>query len=199
MNDYLSVVDVSNPALPTLAGSVLFGVDVAPGAIGMVKEGSLIYVAAEVNGATGGLFVVDVSNPASPSVVGTLNVAALNGAGGVVKDGDYCYVSAGTTNDTVVIDVSDIGAMSVVASIDTGGATGGPIDKRFDFVYRSAPSSSYFSIIDWTELTAPTIAATLSHAGLSNSTMFALAGDYIYVAAVGTPGVTVLEIGYDED
>lgn len=190
--DYLTVIDVTNPLAPSESGFV--AVD---GASGVIKDGIYCYVACERSSGNGAVVVVDVSNVAAPTVLATLQNTDLAGAGGLVKDGDILYVCTGDTDDIELVDVSNPAAPTMLGvGINTGGAAGGPIVKRFDFVYRSAPASDYFVIVDWSSATAPTIAATIS--GLSNSTGFALDGDFIYVAAANGPSVVVLGIVYEE-
>src|SRR5678815_5099859 len=89
------VVDVSDPASPSIVGSV----DTPGSAISVAVSGSFAYV----GDGPSGLQVIDVSNPASPSIVKTL--ATPGGAGSVVVSGNYAYLAAGT--NLVVVDVSN--------------------------------------------------------------------------------------------
>ncbi len=79
----LHIIDVSNPASPTLAGSYN-----TPGyACGVSVSGGYAYVADGLSG----LQVIDVSNPAGPTLAGTYNTPG--DAEGVFVSGSYAYVA----------------------------------------------------------------------------------------------------------
>jgi hypothetical protein len=99
-----TVIDISNPAVPTIVASfsdpaINFPVDVA-------VSGNFAYVANQ--GSTPPqLTVVDISTPASPKVVGSVNNAFLNGAYRVRIHGNFAYVSGSSANAVGAIDISD--------------------------------------------------------------------------------------------
>ena len=71
----LVIVDVSNPAAPTLKGSY----DTTGYSYGVAVEGNYAYVADGDNG----LLIVDVSNPAAPTLKGSYDTAGYSyGSGG---------------------------------------------------------------------------------------------------------------------
>jgi len=99
LSDALTVVDVTNPASPSVAGQVINGTNLN-GAMGVAVSGNYAYLAAYRSDA---LTVVDVTNPASPSVAGqVINGTNLNGAWGVAVSGNYAYVAVISAGLTVV-------------------------------------------------------------------------------------------------
>ena len=78
----LVIVDVSNPAAPTLKGSY----DTAGSSAGVAVAGNYAYVADGDNG----LVIVDVSNPAAPTFKRQLRYR--QGSTGVAVAGNYAYV-----------------------------------------------------------------------------------------------------------
>jgi hypothetical protein len=101
------VIDVSNSAFPSLAGSVSTG-----GAKELVIDGTYAYVAA----GSSGLKVVDISNPSSPTVVGSADTR--NFAWDVSITGSIVYV-ADYGSGVQVFDVSNPTAPLFVGGADT--------------------------------------------------------------------------------
>ncbi len=130
-NGSLTIVDVSNPAAPTIVGSLegLGALNHMNTPVGLCKSGNYVYVCA-----FGEQYfnIVDVSDPANPSLVAGLDLQAALGYAGnpqpreVVVIDNYAYVTAGEGDDIndgfFVIDVSNPLAMSLVSSIQGGGA-----------------------------------------------------------------------------
>ena len=79
----LQVVDITNPASPTIVGSV----DTPGYAFGVAVVGNHAYVADYYSG----LQVVDISNPASPAIVGSVDTPGE--AQGVAVAGTHAYVA----------------------------------------------------------------------------------------------------------
>jgi hypothetical protein len=106
----LAVVDVSNPASPSVVGQV----DTGGAAQSVVVEGTTAFVGA----GSAGLVVVDVSTPTDPRVIATADTpgSALQ----VAIDNGHAYVA--DWNDIRVFDVSDPSAPQLRATevIQTG-------------------------------------------------------------------------------
>jgi len=98
--DRVVIIDISNPAAPSVVGSVTHA-DL-DGARGIALSGDYAYVTG-YNADT--LVVVDISNPTAPSVVGSVTHADLNGARGIALSGDYAYVGAYDADKVVVVDI----------------------------------------------------------------------------------------------
>ena len=90
------MIDVSNPAAPTLAGTYN-----TPGyAWSVYVSGDHAFVADNVSG----LQVIDISNPAAPTLAGTYDTPGL--ATGVYVSGDHAFVADGVSG-LQVIDISN--------------------------------------------------------------------------------------------
>lgn len=113
---YLTIVDVSDPANPSLeTGGFVLDLDLE-GAQQLVKDGDYCYVAAA---GAGGIAVVDVSDPTTPVVVGAVTDPELNGAQGIAKSGNYLFVTDPGDGLLTVVDVSTPASPFVEGSIAT--------------------------------------------------------------------------------
>ncbi len=106
----LVVLDVSNPADPTMAGQTALLAD-------SVQDVYVVGAYAFVIDGTG-LVAVDVSNPAAPVAVGTYDLPCC--ANGVYVAGSHAYVAAGDAG-LRVIDVSNPAAPVAVGFYETPG------------------------------------------------------------------------------
>jgi len=125
--DYFTIVDVSDPANPSVVGSLSGSgsPNYMDSPYGLYKVGKYVYVCAW------GEFrfnVVDVSDPTSPSLVASLNLGTVYSRrpNDVVVRGNYAYVTvsdgASDANGLLIIDISDPLSMSVVGSLIGAGA-----------------------------------------------------------------------------
>ncbi len=109
--DSLQIFDVSNPASPTLTGSIVTGSQ--PRSVQV--QGRYAYV---VRGdGSGTLQIFDVSNPASPASVGS--VAAGNDPRSVYTQGRYAYVANYGSNTLQIINISNPASPTSVGSVAT--------------------------------------------------------------------------------
>ena len=106
----LQIIDVSNPANPTLRGAY----DTPGSARGISVVGSLAYVA---DGSS--LQVIDVSNPANPTLRGAYNTPG--NAYGVSVVGSLAYVADGYYSGLQIIDVSNPANPTWRGAYDTPG------------------------------------------------------------------------------
>ncbi|PWB73002.1 MAG: hypothetical protein C3F15_10375 [Holophagae bacterium] len=162
------VLDVSDPELPELLGSVTLPELVK----GIAAAGSHVYVA---NGMSG-LRVIDVSNPSAPVEVGVSDVTN-EGALDVAVAGNRAYVAYGSLG-LRVIDVSVPSLPAVVGAIDT------PDSAREVAVVGShayvADGGSGLRVIDVANPAAPIEVGSLDTPGYAYG--LAVAGSHAYVA-----------------
>ena len=84
--DSLTIVDVSDPSSPAIAGSVSDGGVLLDGARSVYVSGKYAYVAAS---SADRLTIVDVSDPSAPTIAGSVSSGQLNGARSVYVSGKY--------------------------------------------------------------------------------------------------------------
>ncbi|UCF06042.1 MAG: T9SS type A sorting domain-containing protein [bacterium] len=144
----LQVIDISDPALPSLLGSY----DTPESAQGLWIDGDLAYVCDDGSG----LLIIDVSNPAMPSLVGTYDTSGR--AFGVEVAGGYAYVADGAAGLTV-IDVSNPSVPSLAGSYDTPGFAR-TIDVEGNYAYIADRAGGGLQIIDISDPTLPTLAGS---------------------------------------
>ena len=84
--DSLTIVDVSDPSSPAIAGSVSDGGVLLDGARSVYVSGKYAYVAAS---SADSLTIVDVSDPSAPTIAGSVSSGQLNGAKSVYVSGKY--------------------------------------------------------------------------------------------------------------
>jgi hypothetical protein len=105
--DSLTIVDVSDPSSPAIAGSVSDGGVLLDGARSVYVSGEYAYVAAFT---AGSLTIVDVSDPSDPSFAGSVRDIQLDGARSVYVSGKYAYVAAAFADSLTIVDISGIDA-----------------------------------------------------------------------------------------
>jgi hypothetical protein len=99
----LTVVDVADPANPTVVGSAAVG-----SSFSVCVSGRLAYVTS-LN--SNRLTVVDVTDPANPAVVGVvMDATNLDGAAFVSVSGRYAYVAAYDSDTFTVLDLAGMEA-----------------------------------------------------------------------------------------
>lgn len=145
---------------------------------------------------------VDVSDPASPVVVQSLSVGQVKG--GVIKDGNYCYVGLTSGSHTIrIVDVSNPASMSIVGSVLATGAYGNGIAKQGNYVYVHVYDAfdAWFDVIDVSTPSAPVQVGTLG----PTATLYTLTsnegtsvvvdgGDYCYVAVPTANRIAVIDV-----
>ena len=112
----MKVVDVSNPASPTLVGSA--GTGSTPESI--YVQGQYAYA---VNYSSGTLQIFNVATPATPSSLGTVTVS---GPMSVFVAGRYAYVASYATSALQTFDISG----AYVQQLEAGGVEAGTVVAR---------------------------------------------------------------------
>jgi hypothetical protein len=116
------VLDVSNPAAPTLLGSIN-----TSKTYDLTVRGDYAFLADGADFGDGGLRVVDVSNPASPSVVGQETGCPYAGGLDVSADGNTVYLACESdesfANALRIIDTSDKTNPTLIGTVALPGST----------------------------------------------------------------------------
>ena len=184
----LTILDISDPASPTVVGKTL----PLPGIVqGVAIAGDYAYVAGG-----GGLVVVDVSNPANPTEVGFYNTpVSVWSAWDVVVVGGFAYVPWGDAGLRVV-DVSNPANPTEVGFYDTPGwAYGVAVAGGYAYV---ADREGGLRVVDVSTPANPTEVGFYDTPGCAYAHRVAVAGDYAYVAD-GKGGLQVVDISTPSD
>jgi hypothetical protein len=175
------VVSISDPAFPTIVGSV----DTPDDAWSVVVSGNHAYVADSHSG----LQVVEISDPTSPWITGSVDTPGQ--ARGVAVSGRYVYV-ADHTSGLQVVDVSDPASPWIVGGSKTGSAQSVTVADRYAYVGNEI---SGLAVVDISNPAFPAFIARVFTPGYSR--VSAVSGGYAYVAA-GATGLQVLAVHCDE-
>lgn len=171
----LRIVNISDPAAPTLTGTYT-----AAGIInGVFISGNYAYLATAADAAE--LVVVNISNPASPTA-NTLDLTGTNDGTNIFVSGTYAHVtralsSTSGQNEYYVINITTPTAPSVTGSFNLSAAANA-VFVNGNFAYlATAIGTAELTIMNVTTPSSPT------QAGVYNTTGTAVASD---VFAVGT-------------
>ncbi|MGI8571960.1 MAG: LVIVD repeat-containing protein [Solirubrobacteraceae bacterium] len=189
-NDF-AVIDVSNPANPTIVATVA---NPASNALlhadSVAISGNVAYVTASYSDS---LTAIDISNSTSPAIVGTVaDSQVLTSANDVVVQGNHAYIADETGSSTTpgrftVVDVSDPAHMKTVGSVT---------DPALTFAYRvrlrgtqafvSSSVENSVTIIDISNPASPTIVGRLidaAHLFRTTGLDLAVSGRYLITSS----------------
>ncbi len=181
----LQVIDISEPLMPTIAGSLDL-----PHAFDVTLAGQYAYVTAYQS-----LHVVDVTDLTTMQILGEIGLG--NPAHGVAVQGDNVYVAA-TGGGVQVIDATVPYAPPLVGLVPTQYSdTGGFVTIGGGYAYRTWSYCDFagncyagLQVIDLAIPSAPQIVAALEFTPGAQGV--AVAGDFIYVAA--GDGLLVIDV-----
>ncbi|NCT46097.1 MAG: endo-1,3-1,4-beta-glycanase ExsH, partial [Microcystis aeruginosa G11-09] len=163
----LQIIDISNPATPTLKGNY----DISSYAQDVQIVGNYAYVA----DGNSGLQIIDISNPAAPTLKGNYNTSGY--ARDVQIVGNYAYVADGYSG-LQIIDISNPAAPTLKGNYNTSGyARDVQIVGNYAYV---ANNDSGLQIIDISNPAAPTLKGNYQTSG--NAFDVQIVGNYAYVA-----------------
>jgi hypothetical protein len=171
-----SIIDLTNPASPTIAGSILnsslSGADAnaLEHATSVAISGNFAYVTSYYGSR---LTTINISNPADPSVVASLaDQTNLLHPNDVAIQGNYAYVvnQVSGAMELAVVNLSNPAAPTVVAAIKDDALLAGSYRIRIngDFAYISGNGASTVAAVDISNPSAPRIAGSITSPGLAN-------------------------------
>jgi hypothetical protein len=177
----LLVVNVLNPATPTIRGEYRSAPEQRSSAYNVAIVANYAYVAGGEN-----LQVVDVSDPAAPVEVGSVDTAA-GGALDVAAAGSYVYVLGYSPEDDLagvrVLDISDPAAPIPAGFYPTPGSEGPrALAAAGNYVYVAAGDAG-LRMVDVSDPQNPTEISHYDTPGFAYDV--AVAGDYVFVAGDG--------------
>lgn len=148
----LYIVNVTNPAAPTLLGSL----NLSAAANGIYVSGNYAYIASANNSQE--LQIVNISNPAAPSLTGSYNTPVSDDATDVWVSGSYAYLTTvvSSNRELYKINISNPAAPSLTGSTEIGGTVNG-IHVSGNYAYlATALNSQELISVDTTPAT-PTV------------------------------------------
>jgi len=175
---YLTVLSLADPARPVLVASL----PVAAWVYRIHLSGNLLYLA----GVDQGLIIIDVADPLQPRQIAQLPTSNPAACAGLRYEGGL-----------EVIDVRDLAAPFVVASVDSAEIVGG---LHADEASVYTIGSGGFKVIDVSEPSAPFvlgIGSCLEFTGAVFS-FVQVSGRYAYIAD-GDAGLLVIDVGSPAD
>lgn len=165
----LLVVDISNPAAPTLHGSIRGVANHLKGAWAF-PSGNYAYFAALYDASGGALTILDISNPAAPAFVSWIGgIGAPNYLRSCViiwKEGNYCY--CGTGEGFTIIDVSNPNVPAFVSNLPGGFGVGISVQKLDNYCYIGDPTNNRVAVVDVSNVAVPAIVGSISGADAPN-------------------------------
>ncbi len=175
----LSVIDISNPANPTIVGSMT---DPTLWPDGLAVSGNYAYVAGRTSDS---LSVINISNPANPTIVGSVaDSTRLDFANSVYVSGNYAYMTAQGSDSLVVIDISNPANPTIVGSVIDSTNLNAPsnVVVSGNYAYVISMNSSNLSIIDISNPASPSIvsADAMPSIGLGFQNLH-IDGNYLYL------------------
>ena len=177
--EYFDVINISNPASPTLTGQIYaLGSEFA---YRVTVVGNYAYVAEQANG----LHIIDISDPARPAVVGKLTMDGLSYS--VAVQGDYAYI-ADAFGGLKAIDVSDRARPVQVGQYQ--GSSGARSVSLVDHYAMVADNGGSVFVVDITDPTQLSLAARLTVSGHPQA--LTMANGYAYLVSWEN-GLVVLE------
>lgn len=184
-----TVVDVSNPASPTIAGTTttgLVGVDVA-------VQGVYAFVASRTGNA---LVIINCTTPTAPVQIGRLQDATnLSAARSVKVFGNYAYLTAQSGNRLTIVDITIKSAPVLAGTIqdatNLSGAYGLALASDGNHAYVAALTGNKLTVVDTTTKGSPTVAGTVTLSSSPSPKAVVLIGS---TAMVGTGDGSVIRV-----
>ena len=199
-SDGLAVVDVANPATPTVLGSVTSTQLGGARGVAMSSDARYAFVAAYN---ADRLTVVDVSTPAAPVVAGSVaSTQNLNGAIAVATSyvsASHVYVVAQASNKLTVVDVSSpanptIAGVAYQKHFGLSGARSVAVHSVRAFI--ASTGNDRLHVVDVADPTNPAFAGTLYSLSFDQAYAVAVAssGRYAYVASYSRNSVVTVDV-----
>ncbi len=178
------VINISNPVLPTVAGSVSTGTGGEPASVAV--SGSYAYV---VNYNSSTFQVINISNPAAPAVAGSVGTGS--GPTSVAVSGNYAYVVNQVGNTLQVINISNHASPAVVGTVSTG-IEPSSVAVSGNYAYVANFGSATLQVINISNPSSPTTAGSVGTG--SGPESVAVSGNYAYVANITSNTLQVIDV-----
>ena len=174
------IIDISNPAIPTLVGSMTL----ANIPTGVAVSGNYAYVSN--SGAATEMQIINITTPATPTLTTTYNAAGTGGGLSIFAIGTTVYLGRaanGGTGEFLILNVATPATPTVTGSY--GQAIGmNEIVVAGDFAYVATNSGTQeLIILNLTVPAAPTRSSLFNATGTAAATGVAVSGMVVYLMA----------------
>jgi len=176
-----AVINISNPASPSLVGSLVL----AGTPSNLAVSGNYAYVSSSDNSSE--LQIIDITTPNAPNQVGSYNATGSANANGVSVVGTVVYLSRASSNsdEFYTINVTNPASPSLLGSLNLG-ANANEILVNGNYAYvTTASNSQEIMIINVTDPSNITNIGSYDLASNSDALTIARAGNYLLVGCVG--------------
>jgi uncharacterized protein YkvS len=192
--DYLSVVDVSNPASPVIVGSVTNSsrLDAVTG----------VFVSGKYAYTTGSnqdyLSVFDISNPYAPTLASSLqDTTRMDGASAIYVSGRHAFVTSFNNDYLAIEDISyptPVLEGSLQSATYMDGARG--VYVQGAYAYIAGFNSDSLAVVNVANTGAPTLAGNLVNATyMDGARGVYVSGKYAYIVAENSDSLAIVNIG----
>jgi len=177
----LFIINISNPAAPTLAGSLTL----ANTPTNIYVSGNYAYVS---NSSTAGeLQIVNVSNPAAPSLTSTYNASGTAGGGlSVFVSGNYAYLGRAANSgsgELTIVNVSNPASPTLAGGYNNNIAMNG-VEVSGNYAYLATSSgSAEMLVLNVSNPALPTLAGTFNATGTTAAAGVAVSGTKAFIVA----------------
>ena len=188
-NDFVSVIDVSNPSYPREVSRVSLGANTNPSAIDV--QGGIAYVAMSAPAFV--LRAVDVNVPENPVIYGFYTAVICSGASSVDVYGKYAFVGC-LAGQISILDVSNpnVGAPGTVATIAAGGSVT-DLEVTGRYVVATLAGIDQVRMWDVGTLGAPALVGFVGSGGVAPNSI-EVAGRYAYVTNQNTNTIGIIDL-----
>lgn len=194
--DFL-VIDVSNPASPSLVGSL----NLTGTSTNIAVAGNFAYISNKHDSQE--LQVIDITTPSSPSVAGTFNAPGTADALGVYAVGTTAYLvrASSADNEFIIVNATVPASPVSIGSLNLG-ATGYEVYVSGNSAFvASGSNSAELQVVNITVPAAPALLGTGYNAGGntdavsiagSGTNVFLAQGSNIHIISVSAPAAPTL-------
>jgi hypothetical protein len=198
VNDYIAVIDVSNPASPATVSRTPDTTVNDPEDIQI--SGDYLYVVSSGNST---FAIFNLVLPLEPVLIGSVtDVINLNGVASVFVEGRYAYVTSSSANTLCVIDILDRANPSIIGVLNDAtnlnGANG--VHVIGDFAFVCATDNGSLTSVDISDKTSPTFSYALTDTSLTgaNKVVAEEGNAYAYVTGSTNNYLSIVDISDPE-
>ncbi len=189
-NDFLAIVDVSNPSYPRETGRIAFGVNTNPNAVDV--QGGIAYVA--LSSPTNQVRAVDVNVTEAPTLYPVYSAPICNASNTIKVYGKFAFVGCVGSAQISIIDISNpnVAAPATVATINAGGPVS-EVEVSGRYLFATVAGIDELRMWDIRLPSSPTLIGNVSTGGTTPSSLD-VSGRHVYVTNQVTNTMAVIDI-----